>query len=70
MVRELAREAGLVPTAFYRHFESVDDLASELAAHLGADHLPLGDITAEGLTDTVRARTARPGHPRTEGEVA
>lgn len=32
VVRELAREAGLVPTAFYRHFESVDDLASELAA--------------------------------------
>ncbi|KAA0916989.1 TetR/AcrR family transcriptional regulator [Dietzia sp. ANT_WB102] len=31
VVRELAREAGIVPTAFYRHFESVDDLASELA---------------------------------------
>lgn len=31
IVRELAREAGIVPTAFYRHFESVDDLASELA---------------------------------------
>ena len=28
-VRELAREAGIVPTAFYRHFESVDDLAAE-----------------------------------------
>lgn len=50
-------------------------LASELAAHLGADHVPLGEVTAEGLADTVdvhtaRARTARPGHPRTEGEVA
>ena len=32
VVRELAREAGIVPTAFYRHFESVDALASELAA--------------------------------------
>lgn len=31
-VRELAREAGIVPTAFYRHFESVDELATELAA--------------------------------------
>lgn len=31
-VRELAREAGIVPTAFYRHFESVDQLAGELAA--------------------------------------
>ena len=33
-------------------------LAAELAAHLGAEHIPLGEITAEGLTDTVRARTA------------
>lgn len=32
VVRELAREAGIVPTAFYRHFDSVDALASELAA--------------------------------------
>lgn len=32
VVRELAREAGIVPTAFYRHFESVDELATELAA--------------------------------------
>lgn len=32
VVRELAREAGIVPTAFYRHFESVDTLATELAA--------------------------------------
>lgn len=31
-VRELAREAGIVPTAFYRHFDSVDELATELAA--------------------------------------
>lgn len=32
VVRELAREAGIVPTAFYRHFDSVDELASELAS--------------------------------------
>ena len=32
VVRELAREAGIVPTAFYRHFESVDALATEIAA--------------------------------------
>lgn len=31
-MRELAREAGIVPTAFYRHFDSVDALAAELAA--------------------------------------
>ncbi|PAY23769.1 magnesium chelatase [Dietzia natronolimnaea] len=46
-------------------------LASELAAHLGAEHIPLGEVTAEGLTHTVRTRTAArqsPAHP--EGEVA
>ena len=32
-------------------------LAVELAAQLGAEHVPLGEVTAEGLTDTVRART-------------
>ena len=33
-------------------------LAAELAAHLGAEHVPLGEVTAEGLADTVRAHTA------------
>ena len=33
-------------------------LAAELAAHLGAEHLALGEVTADGLTRTVRARTA------------
>ncbi|AWH94303.1 VWA domain-containing protein [Dietzia psychralcaliphila] len=47
-------------------------LASELATHLGAEHIPLGEVTAEGLTDTVRARTApaRRNPALTEGEVA
>ena len=52
IVRELAREAGLVPTAFYRHFESVDDLASELAT--GA---------ADGLGLLVDDLVAAPGDP-------
>ncbi|PZS17027.1 MAG: TetR family transcriptional regulator [Pseudonocardiales bacterium] len=29
-LREVAREAGIVPTAFYRHFESIDALGVEL----------------------------------------
>ncbi|MGF0225720.1 magnesium chelatase subunit D family protein [Dietzia natronolimnaea] len=33
-------------------------LASELATHLGAEHIPLGEVTAEGLTRTVRTHTA------------
>lgn len=30
-LREVARAAGLVPTAFYRHFESIEDLGTILA---------------------------------------
>ncbi|HEV7192994.1 MAG TPA: HTH-type transcriptional repressor FabR [Jatrophihabitantaceae bacterium] len=29
-LREVARDAGIVPTAFYRHFESMDELGVEL----------------------------------------
>lgn len=29
-LREVAREVGLVPTAFYRHFQDMDELGSEL----------------------------------------
>src|SRR5688500_14441890 len=29
-LREVAREAGVVPTAFYRHFESMDELGLAL----------------------------------------
>ena len=29
-LREITREVGLVPAAFYRHFENVDQLATEL----------------------------------------
>ncbi|GAA1710225.1 putative cobaltochelatase [Dietzia cercidiphylli] len=47
-------------------------LASELATHLGAEHIPLGEVTAEGLTRTVRTHTApdRRTTALTEGEVA
>ncbi|MEV7043082.1 putative cobaltochelatase [Amycolatopsis sp. NPDC051061] len=34
-------------------------LAADLAAHLGAEHVPLGEVAAESLTSAVRARTGR-----------
>ncbi|WIX84719.1 putative cobaltochelatase [Amycolatopsis sp. DG1A-15b] len=34
-------------------------LAADLAAHLGAEHVPLADVAAESLADAVRARTER-----------
>ena len=52
-VREIAREAGIVPTAFYRHFESLDALASELAT--GA-----ADTLAALVDDMVSAPTDQP----------
>lgn len=32
-------------------------LAAELATHLGAEHVPLGEVTADGLTRTVHVHT-------------
>ncbi|MEV7097977.1 putative cobaltochelatase [Amycolatopsis sp. NPDC051045] len=34
-------------------------LAADLAAHLGAEHVPLGEVAAESLAGAVRARTGR-----------
>ncbi|MEV6445427.1 putative cobaltochelatase [Amycolatopsis sp. NPDC051716] len=34
-------------------------LAADLAAHLGAEHVPLAGVAAESLADAVRARTGR-----------
>ncbi len=34
-LREIAREAGMVPNAFYRHFASTDDLGLELVEEMG-----------------------------------
>ncbi|MGW5747375.1 putative cobaltochelatase [Amycolatopsis sp. NPDC003861] len=34
-------------------------LAADLAAHLGAEHVPLADVAADALADAVRARTGK-----------
>ncbi|HEY3466641.1 MAG TPA: putative cobaltochelatase [Amycolatopsis sp.] len=34
-------------------------LAADLAAHLGAEHVPLSDVAAESLANAVRARTGK-----------
>ena len=34
-LREIARQAGMVPNAFYRHFSSTDDLGLELVEEMG-----------------------------------
>lgn len=59
VVRELAREAGIVPTAFYRHFESVDALASELAAGAAGSLGSLIDDLISTTTDDPAAEWPR-----------
>ena len=34
-IREVTRQAGVVPTSFYRHFRSMDDLGLQLVDELG-----------------------------------
>ena len=34
-------------------------LAADLAAHLGAEHVPLGEVAADSLASAVRARTGK-----------
>ncbi|MDX2356723.1 TetR/AcrR family transcriptional regulator [Dietzia sp. PP-33] len=75
-VRELAREAGIVPTAFYRHFESVGALASELAAGaaetLGAlvDDLVTDPASDPAVAWPVRAADAAVRDPQTWSVLA
>ncbi|WP_036528455.1 TetR family transcriptional regulator [Nocardia sp. CNY236] len=56
-LREVARSAGVVPTAFYRHFSSLDDLGMALLdAGIAASRLALRDArrnTEASLSDTV-----------------
>lgn len=60
-LRELAREAGLNPNTFYRHFKDVDDLGlciiRELAAQL---RQPLRDLRREAAQRAAEANTVAP----------
>lgn len=76
VVREIARAAGIVPTAFYRHFDSLDALAAELAAG-AADTLGLlvDDLVATPAADPAtawphRAALAGEGDPQTWSVLA
>lgn len=64
-LRELAREAGLNPNTFYRHFQSVDELGMALIRHI-ADQLrqPLRDLRQEAAQ---RAAEGGGGGPRLLG---
>lgn len=52
-LREIAREAGVVPTSFYRHFRDLDELGLALVEESGITlRRMLREARREGLTDT------------------
>lgn len=63
-IREIAREAGMVPNAFYRHFRNTDELGLELVEEMGVTlRRLLREARQTGVTeaDTVR-RSVRVYH--------
>ncbi|MDH1262741.1 TetR family transcriptional regulator [Pseudomonas sp. GD03944] len=61
-LRELAREAGLNPNTFYRHFKSVDDLGLALICEVHSQlRQPLRDLRREAASRAVQgAAEAQP----------
>ncbi|RJG09729.1 TetR family transcriptional regulator [Pseudomonas cavernicola] len=61
-LRELAREAGLNPNTFYRHFKTVDDLGLAMIGEMAAQiRQPLRDLrrqAAQRAADSVREAAA------------
>lgn len=52
-IREIAREAGMVPNAFYRHFRNTDELGLELVEEMGiALRRLLREARQTGATET------------------
>jgi AcrR family transcriptional regulator len=51
-IREVTRQAGVVPTSFYRHFRNMDDLGLELVDQLG---LVLRRMMREARTHVLQA---------------
>ena len=57
-LRELAREAGLNPNTFYRHFRDVDDLGMALIEDIAIQlRQPLRDLRREAAARAVRVGT-------------
>ncbi len=52
-LREVAREAGLVPTAFYRHFQDMDELGADLVDYVSGTLHRLRMSLREGFTLSV-----------------
>ncbi|AXI01715.1 TetR family transcriptional regulator [Aquirhabdus parva] len=62
-LREVAREAGLVPTAFYRHFQDMDELGADLVDYVsGTLHrlrMSLRDGFALSSSKPIKTSTTR-----------
>ena len=62
-LRQVAKEVGIVPTAFYRHFDSIEDLGLALVEESFAS-------LREMLRDVRRSDPDLPEHHRQLGEGA
>lgn len=60
-LREVAREAGLVPTAFYRHFQDMDELGSDLVDQVA--------ISLHHLLRSLREGYTVPNGPKTRTSI-
>ena len=67
-LREVAREAGVVPTAFYRHFRDLDELRAEVAG--GAAEGLGAVVAAAGLGEAVDVPSSRAAVDRLSGAAA
>lgn len=56
-LREVAREAGLVPTAFYRHFQDMDELGNDLVDQVSISLHHLLRSLREGYTVKAGSKT-------------
>lgn len=72
VVREIARDVGIVPTAFYRHFASLEELSAELAAGSAGLLAELVDALVVEPVATWAGRAAESGaeHPQTWSVLA
>jgi len=66
-LREVAREAGLVPTAFYRHFQDMDELGADLVDYVSGTLHRLRMSLREGFA--LSASNAQSTASTTRGSV-
>ncbi len=68
-LREVAREAGLVPTAFYRHFQDMDELGADLVDFVSGTLHRLRMSLQEGFAMSASASPVVSGSSTTRSSI-